>query len=59
MCSRSRKAYRNGLKLPRSKPYAPMPTKCDAIRFSYEMSTRMIRAFSGTFSPHNFSTASA
>ena len=59
MYSRSRKAYRNGVNAPMSRPYAPKLTRCDAIRCSSAASTRIHSARGGTAMPANFSTAMA
>ena len=56
ICSRSRKAYQNGVTAPRSIPDVPSHTRCDESRWSSSRITRISWARRGTSTPRSFST---
>ena len=57
ICSRSRKAYQNGVTAPRSMPEVPSHTRCEDRRWSSSRITRINCARRGISTPSSFSTA--
>ena len=56
ICSRSRKAYQNGVTAPRSIPEVPSHTRWEERRCSSSRMTRMSCARRGISTPSSFST---